>query len=72
MNDAIIKKKIKAFKLWLYKRILKIPLAGCITNIEVLRRMNKNIELVKTLKIRKLQYLEHNNILRNENRYSIL
>jgi len=44
-NDAT--KKIEAFELWLYKRILKIPWTGRITNI-VLKRMNKSTELVKT------------------------
>lgn len=48
--------KIEAFELWLYRRILKIPWIARITNAEVLRRMNKDTELVNTIKIKKLQY----------------
>lgn len=69
LNDAITK-KIEAFELWLYRRILKIPWTARITNAEVLRIMKKDTEIVNTIKIRKLQYLGH--IMRNENRYTIL
>jgi hypothetical protein len=64
------KKKIEAFELWLYRRILKIPWTARITNEEVLRRMKNDTELVNTIKIRKLQYLGH--ITRNESRYTIV
>jgi len=69
LNDAITK-KLEAFELWLYRRMLKIPWIARIINIEVLRRMNKNTELINTFKVRKLQYLGH--IMRNEKNYSIL
>uniref|UniRef100_A0A8D8PNW6 Uncharacterized protein n=1 Tax=Cacopsylla melanoneura TaxID=428564 RepID=A0A8D8PNW6_9HEMI len=63
-------KKIEAFELWLYRRILKIPWTHKITNVEVLRRMNTAPELLKTVKCRKLQYLGH--IMRNKERYNLL
>jgi hypothetical protein len=69
LND-VITKKIKAFELWLYRRILRIPWTTWIKNIEFLRIMNKDTELVNIIKIRKLQYLGH--IMWNENRYLIL
>lgn len=52
-------KKLEAFELWLYRRMLKIPWTQKVTNIEVLRRMKKEPELVNTVKCRKLGYLGH-------------
>lgn len=63
-------KKIEAFEMWLYRRILRISWVDHVTNAEVLRRMNKTTELIYTIKSRKLQYLGH--IMRNENRYGLL
>lgn len=63
-------KRLEAFELWLYRRILKISWTQRITNIEVLRRMNKETELLNTVKCRKLQYLGH--IMRNPDRYGLL
>ncbi|KAL1456665.1 hypothetical protein WDU94_001378 [Cyamophila willieti] len=51
-------------------RILKIPWTHKVTNIEVMRRMKKNKELLNTVKCRKLQYL--GNIMRNPTRYELL
>uniref|UniRef100_A0A8D8UV31 Uncharacterized protein n=1 Tax=Cacopsylla melanoneura TaxID=428564 RepID=A0A8D8UV31_9HEMI len=63
-------KKLEAFELWLYRRILKISWTQKITNTEVLRRMNTKPELLKIVKCRKLQYLGH--IMRNSDRYYLL
>lgn len=49
--------------------MLKIPWTERITNIEVLRKMNKGIELINTIKIRKLQYIGY--MMKNERRNSI-
>uniref|UniRef100_A0A8D8SHV0 Craniofacial development protein 2 n=1 Tax=Cacopsylla melanoneura TaxID=428564 RepID=A0A8D8SHV0_9HEMI len=62
--------KLRAFELWLYRRMLRISWIQKITNAEVLRRMNKEAELVNIIKTRKLQYLGH--IMRNEHRYELL
>lgn len=63
-------KKLEAFEMWTYRRILRISWVDHVTNVEVLLRMNKTTEIVKTIKIRKLQYFGH--IMRNEQRYGIL
>uniref|UniRef100_A0A8D8RKM6 Uncharacterized protein n=1 Tax=Cacopsylla melanoneura TaxID=428564 RepID=A0A8D8RKM6_9HEMI len=63
-------KKLEAFEMWLYRRILKIPWTARVTNEEVLRRMNKDREVMITIKVRKLQYFGH--IMRNESRYTLL
>lgn len=63
-------KKLEAFEMWCYRRILKISWVDRITNNEVLRRMNKTCEILNEVKRRKLEYLGH--IMRNEQRYSLL
>jgi Reverse transcriptase (RNA-dependent DNA polymerase) len=63
-------KKLEAFEMWLYRRILKIPWTAHTTNKEVLQRMKKDQEIVYTIKRRKLEYLGH--VMRNQDRYSLL
>lgn len=55
----IMMRKINAFEMWLYRRILRISYVDRITNIEVLQRLGKETELNTEIKIRKLQYLGH-------------
>lgn len=62
-------KKIEAFEMWVFRRILKISWTDHVTNNEVLRRMGVDRELMKTIKVRKLTYLGH--IMRNE-KYALL
>ncbi|CAG9828977.1 unnamed protein product, partial [Diabrotica balteata] len=62
-------KKLEAFELWMYRRILRISWTEKVTNVEVLRRMNKEKEVIFTIQKRKLQYLGH--ITRGE-RYELL
>uniref|UniRef100_A0A8D9AUB6 Uncharacterized protein n=1 Tax=Cacopsylla melanoneura TaxID=428564 RepID=A0A8D9AUB6_9HEMI len=57
-------KRIEAFEMWLYRRILRISWVDKITNSEVLSRMGKRKEIMITIKERKLAYLGH--IMRNE------
>ena len=64
--DPTIESRIAAFEMYLYRRILRISWIKKVTNIEVLTRMNKERELLITLKKRKLQY-----VLRGE-KYEIL
>uniref|UniRef100_A0A8D8LLB2 Endonuclease-reverse transcriptase n=1 Tax=Cacopsylla melanoneura TaxID=428564 RepID=A0A8D8LLB2_9HEMI len=61
--------KLEAFEMWCYRRILNISWVEKISNLEVLRRMNKNLEVVKTIKSRKLKYFGH--MMRGE-KYEIL
>lgn len=51
--------KLETFHLWLYRRMLKILWITQITNTEVLRKMNKDTELINIIKIGKFQYLGH-------------
>jgi len=45
--------------MWIYRRISTINWCDHITNINVLERMNKDFEIVRTIKTQKLQYLGH-------------
>lgn len=63
-------RKLEAFEMWCYRRILRISWVDRITNEEVLRRMDKEREVLNNIKKRKLEYLGH--IMRNEHRYSLL
>lgn len=63
-------KRLEAFEMWCYRRILRISWVDRITNVEVLRRMGKDCDILNTVKGRKLEYLGH--VMRNENRYGLL
>ncbi|CAG9834883.1 unnamed protein product [Diabrotica balteata] len=52
-------KRIEAFELWLYLRVLKISWTDKITNKEVLERVGKETELITAKQTRKLEYLDH-------------
>ncbi|CAG9839938.1 unnamed protein product, partial [Diabrotica balteata] len=67
--EVSIMNKIKALEMWVHRRILKIPWTARKTNEEVLMSVNKDRELLKTVKHRKVSYLGH--IVRGS-RYKIL
>lgn len=69
LTDATTK-KLESFEMWLYRRILRISWTDHVSNVEVCRKMQKDTELIKTIKIRKLEYFGH--IMRNEKRFSLL
>ncbi|CAG9832895.1 unnamed protein product [Diabrotica balteata] len=69
LTDTTIK-KLEAFKMWLYRRMLRISWTARITNKEVLGKMKKEPEIVFTIKRIKLQYLGH--VKRNQHSYSLL
>ena len=50
--------------MWLYRRILCTSWTALITNVEVLKKMKNEREVINTVKIRKFQYLGH--LMRNE------
>lgn len=52
-------KKIETFEMWWYRRILNISWVDHVTNLEVLRRIGKDKKILKTVKIRKLEYFGH-------------
>lgn len=57
-------RRVEAFEMWCYRRILRIPWTSHTTNIEVLNRMEKQTEVLKTVKQRKASYFGH--IMRND------
>jgi len=68
--SATSMKRLEAFELWVYRRMLKISWTDRISNETVLNRMRKEKEIAKTVKSRKLSYFGH--IMRNMNKYRIL
>ena len=46
--------KLESFEMWVYRRMLKISWVDHITNMEVLRRVNKERELLTNIKRRKV------------------
>lgn len=67
--DPQTEKRIEAFEMYIYRRMLRISWIQRITNNNVLQRMGKQKELLNTIKERKLQYLGH--VMRGE-RYELL
>ncbi|CAF4751217.1 unnamed protein product [Pieris macdunnoughi] len=63
-------KKLEAFEMWVYRRMLKISWTDRIRNTTVLDRMQENKEVLKTVKKRKLEYFGH--VLRNCKKYELL
>ena len=61
--------RVNAFEMWMYRRVLKISWTEHVSNVEVLRRMNGQQELMTKIKERKLKYLGH--VMRN-NKYRLL
>lgn len=68
LTEALMK-RLEAFEMWVYRRILRISYTEHITNIEVLRRMGKEKEISLTVKKRKLEYLGH---LMRHDKYRLL
>ena len=53
-------KRLEAFEMWMYRRIMRIPWTERVTDVEVLRRLQqKEKVLILTIKKHKLQYLGH-------------
>ena len=67
MTEALMR-RLESFEMWIYRRILHISWIEHTTNKEVLRRMDKTKEVIFTVKMRKMDYLEH--IMRN-NKYRL-
>lgn len=62
-------RKLEAFEIWLYRRILRVKWTDKVTNMEILKRIKKEKEIIITVKKRKLQYLGH--VMRGE-KYHLL
>ncbi|CAG9832841.1 unnamed protein product [Diabrotica balteata] len=52
-----IMNKMEALEMWVHRRMLKIPGTARKTNEKVLRNVNKDRELLKTVKHQKMSYL---------------
>ena len=52
-------KKVNAFEMWCYRRMLKISWKDKVTNTEVLSRMQTDLHFLKDMKKRKLEYGGH-------------
>ena len=52
-------KKINAFELWCYRRLLKVSWRDKITNEEVLRRVQAQLHFLRDMRKRKLEYAGH-------------
>lgn len=57
-------RRLEAFGMWIYRRILGISLIERVNNMEVMRRMHKEREVIPTILKRKLEYGRH--IMRGE------
>jgi Reverse transcriptase (RNA-dependent DNA polymerase) len=60
---------LQAFEMWCYRRMWRISWVDRITNTEVLDKMQKDCEIITTIKKKKLQYIGH--IMRNS-KYTLL
>lgn len=52
-------KKFEAFETWVFRLILKISWPDRVINIQVLNKLNRNLELTTTIKRRKMLYFGH-------------
>ena len=63
-------RKLEAFEMWCYRRMLRIEWYHFVTNDDVLLRMGKELEIVTSVKTRKLAYFGH--VMRNPEKYNLL
>ena len=56
-------KRIEAFEMWAHRRMLRISWMDRVTNQAVMQRLNKEREVLNTIKRRKLEYFAH--VMRN-------
>lgn len=69
LTESLLK-NLQAFEMWIYRRVLRISWVDRISNETVLRRMNKDCEIINTVKTRKLEYFGH--IMRHPETYGML
>ena len=68
LTDASCR-RIDAFEMWCYRRILRIPWIHHVSNDTVLQRIGRQLEFLQNVKRRKLEYFGH--VMRNE-KYHLL
>ena len=64
-----LEKKLEAFEMWVYRRMLKISWTDRVRNTDVLACIRKELEVLYEIKRRKLDYFGH--VIRNE-KYRLL
>jgi hypothetical protein len=69
ITDAM-ERRLAAFEMWVYRRILRVSWMDRVTNESILERMKKGKEVMYTVKRRKLEYFGH--IMRNDTKYRLL
>ena len=57
--NKAMSKKVNAFEMWCYRRMLKISWKDRITNVEVLQRMHTSLHFMSNMQKRKLKYTGH-------------
>jgi hypothetical protein len=63
-------KRLEAFEMWVYRRMLRVPWVDRVRNEEILGRMGKETEVIRTVKVRKLSYFGH--VMRHPETYGLL
>ena len=69
LSEAALK-KLEAFEMWCYRRMLRISWTDKVRNETVLQRMKKEKEVLRTIKVRKLAYFAH--VMRHPEKYNML
>lgn len=64
-----MEKRIEALEMYCYRRMMRVSWTQKVSNEKILEKMNKSLEILSTIKRRKLQYLGH--IMRGE-KYELL
>ena len=62
--SAHMRSKLEAAEMWFYRRMLKIPWTGHVTNEEVLKKIGTKRKLLPTIRKRQLEFLGH--VMRKE------
>ena len=52
-------RRLTAFEMWSYRKMMKIPWTDKVTNAEVLNRMSTSLQLERVIKTRTLKYFGH-------------
>jgi len=67
--NVYCERKLEVLEMWTYRRMFRIRWTEHVTNVQVLRRTEKSLEILHEGKKRKLQYIGH--VMRGQ-RYEIL
>ena len=57
--DAECRKRLEAFEMWIYRRLLKIPWTAKVSNVKVLEKMGKEREMIDIIRKRQMKFFGH-------------